>query len=133
MVTKKTNASGDASKQATLLDHSVLESLRDLAGGQHLDIITSYQSFAEKAVNDLEKAVAENNAAEVLAIAHSLKSSSLQLGATQLGELAREMETMGLDGDLGSAGKVMQQMLVVSQQIQVEFTDYVEKAKVAKD
>ena len=131
MVIQKTTASDDASKQATLLNPSVLESLRDLAGDQHLDIINSYQNFAEEAVSDLEKAVAENNAAEVLSIAHSLKSSSLQLGATQLGELAREMETMGLDGDLGSARKMMQQILVVSQQVQAEFTDYIEKEKAA--
>jgi len=133
MVIQKTTASDDASKQATLLNPSVLESLRDLAGDQHLDIINSYQNFAEEAVSDLEKAVAENNAAEVLSIAHSLKSSSLQLGATQLGELAREMETMGLNGDLGSGRKMIQQILVINQQTQAEFTEYVEKEKAAKE
>jgi HPt (histidine-containing phosphotransfer) domain-containing protein len=58
-------------------------------------------------------ALAERNAEALVESAHSLKSSSANLGALALTELCKELETAGRQGRLADASELLQQVNAV--------------------
>lgn len=109
----------------SVIDQDVLESLKQLTDGQHIDIIESYLEFARDAIAQIGKAVAEQDVNTVRNQAHALKASSKQLGAMQLGDLASELEMRGLSGDLGDVELLMRDFDEAAQQAVTEFEGYV--------
>ena len=108
-----------------LVDTSVLAALQDLAGAEYLNILKSYIDFSSGAIGGLETAVHDRNSTEIRSVAHSFKSSSQQLGAVLLGELARQLETMAIEDDLANVDAVMRQFLGVSARVNAEFETHI--------
>ena len=67
------------------------------------DIIDTYISSAASLLDRLAKASESGGAAEIAVIAHSLKSSSANVGAILLSDVCRELEKRTSDGDLSRA------------------------------
>ncbi|GIV65485.1 MAG: Hpt domain-containing protein [Chloroflexota bacterium] len=81
------------------LDLSILNSYRDFMGEDADsfigDIIRSYLNDAPKLLDTLKETIASGDTARFVRSAHTLKSNSATLGATQLASLAAELEQAG--------------------------------------
>ena len=97
-----------------VLDPAAIETLLEVIGGERELLVELIDSFLETApglVARLEKGVALNNAAEVRAAAHTIKSSSNDFGATRLAELCQRLEDMGKAGALDGAAELTAEAL----------------------
>ncbi len=81
------------------LDLSTLNSYRDFMGEDAdsfiEDIIRSYLNDAPKLLDTLKEAMSSNDPARFVRSAHTLKSNSATLGASQLAGMAAELEQAG--------------------------------------
>jgi PAS domain S-box-containing protein len=90
-----------------VLDSTVLDRIRDMErrGAARLleRLITTYLSTAARLVADAESALAADDAQRLRQAAHTLKSSSANLGATELADRCGELEALAHSGRLLSA------------------------------
>jgi signal transduction histidine kinase/CheY-like chemotaxis protein/HPt (histidine-containing phosphotransfer) domain-containing protein len=96
---------------AGVLDEKALSRIRAMqregAPSVLLRVIDIFLDAAPKLLAQMHAAVAGNDPLQLCRAAHSLKSSSANLGATSLSALCRELEAMGLAGEIrGAALKV---------------------------
>ncbi len=92
----------------SVLDHGVLDELLASLGGDTAflaELIDTYLSDAPSLLAQLHSALTAQSADEFRRAAHTLKSSSASLGAYSLSATAKEMELMGKEGKLDSAGE----------------------------
>jgi PAS domain S-box-containing protein len=95
-----------------VIDVKVLKTLEQEVGAEYLpDIIDSYLSEAPALVDEITTAVALGDCEPVTRGAHPLKSSSANLGAMVLSELARKLELAGREHDLE---KIRQEVVPLS-------------------
>jgi HPt (histidine-containing phosphotransfer) domain-containing protein len=94
---RKTDADGP-------IDHTALNAIRALESPRRpsllADLIRNYLEHSEELLEDLRDAIDEEDADAVREAAHSLKSSSGNVGARELTGACREIEAMGRAGDL---------------------------------
>ena len=83
-----------------VLNASVLDDLREVLGSEVDKIITLYLEDAPRLIAQLERAVVGNDPIALRVAAHTLKSSSANVGATTLSEAARDLEHGARDGTL---------------------------------
>lgn len=90
-----------------VLDLKILQSIRQLGGskGNKLlaQIIQQYLQDAPFIVKAIEDAITESKAEALRQTAHSLRSSSANLGAVNLSKLCQELETLGRCGTTNDA------------------------------
>ncbi len=94
------------------IDPKLLQSFREMIGDDAdsilVEMIDCYLEDAPKLVSALTAAVDQGDAKQLRAYAHTLKSSSLTLGATTLSNLCKELEVMSRGGHTeGGADKVL--------------------------
>jgi HPt (histidine-containing phosphotransfer) domain-containing protein len=81
-----------------LLDHAVLDELRDATGGDEAFIVELVETYMSEGATNVEDMVAAAEAGDPAAIvrpAHTLKSSSASLGAMRLSAICRAIEESG--------------------------------------
>ena len=96
--------------QGAELDRAALDKLLELVGGNPVllgELIDSFLQETPPLLVALHRSLEEGNAAGLRQAAHPLKSSSRDFGATQLSELARELEDMGKAGQLNGAAPLV--------------------------
>ena len=86
--------------QPAVLNAAVLDDLRDVLGGEVDRIIALYLEDAPRLIAQLERAVVGNDPIALRVAAHTLKSSSANVGARTLSDAARELEHGARDGTL---------------------------------
>jgi HPt (histidine-containing phosphotransfer) domain-containing protein len=74
------------------IDASIIGDLLDTMGGEFGDLVRVYLEDAPQQIAAIEAAAASGDTAAQVAPAHTLKSSSANIGATALSELARGIE-----------------------------------------
>jgi signal transduction histidine kinase/CheY-like chemotaxis protein/HPt (histidine-containing phosphotransfer) domain-containing protein len=74
------------------------------------DICRIFLEESPKLMSRLQQAIAEENAEGVSQAAHSLKGESGYLGATNVSQMAKQLETMGRDCELSQAATVFGQL-----------------------
>jgi HPt (histidine-containing phosphotransfer) domain-containing protein len=93
---------------AVVLDSGALDRLRELdpKGDNQLlpRVLAAFKSSVARLVPQLREASAAGDRAGVRHVAHTLKSSSASIGATQLALLCAELETMIRHDQLDSLG-----------------------------
>ena len=94
------------------IDPMLLQSFREMIGENAdsilVEMIDCYLEDAPKLVSALISAVDQGDAKQLRACAHTLKSSSLTLGATTLSNLCKELEVISRAGNTeGGADKVL--------------------------
>ena len=81
------------------IDRKVLDTLRSLRRGKAPDLLPKvlhmYLNHAPQLLNTIRDAVAHSDAPALQRAAHSLKSSSANVGAMQLAAFSKEMEALG--------------------------------------
>ena len=97
------------------LDQSVLQGLRELQEEGEPDFLTElidiYLEDAQRLVDEIKAAVAEENTGAIRAAAHTLKGSSGNLGAHVFSKLCYEMELAGRNADLEAAKKLLHSLV----------------------
>jgi len=95
----------------TALAHKIKDNLVELIGIDDEDIIQelveTYQQDAEPLMTTIRQAIAENDATSLNHAAHTLKSSSGNLGAQTLFDLSLQLERMGKAEDLTGAETIL--------------------------
>ncbi|RZA20206.1 MAG: response regulator, partial [Lysobacteraceae bacterium] len=85
---------------APVLNASVLDDLREVLGSEVDKIVALYLEDAPRLIAQLERAVVGNDPIALRVAAHTLKSSSANVGATSLSDAARDLEHGARDGTL---------------------------------
>lgn len=95
----------------SVIDFASLEAIAGLQqdGDDDLlkQIIEIYLSHSFSLMQKLDEAVAADNQKTIMETAHTLKSSSAQLGAGRLAKLLQELETMGRSEETAAAPQVL--------------------------
>jgi CheY-like chemotaxis protein len=97
-----------------VLDQEVLDQLRSISrpGAPPMlkRVFDIYQRSAPDQLSDIRQAIEQGCGESLKQVAHSLKSSSANLGARRLSDLCQQLERMGAGGDLGGAGDLIKQL-----------------------
>jgi len=95
----------------TLLDEAQLATLRMLRNGKLLcGLIRTYRAQVQQQLPDLQAAIASNDITQVASIAHSMKSASFTLGATQMGQLSTALESAAMQRDIDQCMSILKSM-----------------------
>lgn len=97
-----------------ILALDVLEELEAVMGAEYLTLIQLFLEDAPKQIQQLELAAAENNIHGMIAPAHTLKSSSANLGALALSAIAKRIE-------IGARGNVLNRPTVAVLMLEAEY------------
>ncbi|MFK8066662.1 MAG: response regulator [Gammaproteobacteria bacterium] len=101
----------DEQEVTTNLNQNTLNNIKALQREGAPDILKKivglYFENSKKIVDEIEKAVNEKDAKKIRSAAHSLKSSSANLGAEDLANLCKEMELSGKENQLDSIDKML--------------------------
>ena len=92
--------------QPPVLDEAILAELSASVQGDRafvVELINAYLADGGAQVDDIEAAIAADDAAALVRPAHTLKSSSATVGAQRLAAASRELEVAGRSGAIGSA------------------------------
>jgi len=97
-----------------MLDARAIEALRSIQRPGRPDLVAKvvrlYLDRSPDALQEIARAVEARDARALQAAAHSLKSSSANLGATEVAECARTLERHGREGDLTEADTTLAQL-----------------------
>lgn len=80
------------------LDESILNELEALLEDDFVDLIETFLADAKVRLDELSQTVESTVADDIRRAAHSFKGSSLNVGATGLSALCKEMEDFARDG-----------------------------------
>lgn len=97
-----------------VLASEVLEKLEVVMGGEYLGLIKLFLEDAPKQIQQLEQAAADNNIYGMIAPAHTLKSSSANLGALALSAIAKRIE-------VGARGNALNRPTVAVVMLEAEY------------
>jgi signal transduction histidine kinase/CheY-like chemotaxis protein/HPt (histidine-containing phosphotransfer) domain-containing protein len=97
-----------------VLAPEVLEELEAVMGGEYMGLIKLFLEDAPKQIQQLEQAAAENNIHGMIAPAHTLKSSSANLGALALSAIAKRIE-------IGARGNALNRPTVAVVMLEAEY------------
>ncbi len=97
-----------------VLAPEVLEELEAVMGEDYLGLIKLFLEDAPKQIQQLEQAAADNNIHGMIAPAHTLKSSSANLGALALSAIAKRIE-------IGARGNALNRPTVAVVMLEAEY------------
>ncbi|HWT14927.1 MAG TPA: ATP-binding protein [Patescibacteria group bacterium] len=86
---------------ATPINAQIVNDLMDMMGAEFADLVRVYLEDSPKALAILERAAATNDLDGLIAPAHSLKSTSANLGALMLADMAKRIEHGARSGTIG--------------------------------
>lgn len=103
---------------------TVIKELKETVGADFIvELVDTYAEETPKLFTELRTALAEKNCETFRRAAHSIKSTSNSLGALKFGELAKELEYMGRDGDLSNAPKKVDFLAAVYNDVEKNLKD----------
>lgn len=85
-----------------ILDSGRFTQLKKLFGNTMSDFVAIYLEEVPAAIQKLKAACAQTHTKQIVNAAHSIKGTSINLGLEQLATLAKEMEQLARDGELGA-------------------------------
>ncbi|MEN8762665.1 MAG: response regulator [Thiogranum sp.] len=109
------------------IDQSVLDVIRDMEDEDDpdmlADIIGLYRDKSVKLLQSLQTAIANMDAEAMRVAAHTLKSSSANVGARVLADLCRELEELGRSGSLDNAATKLSHLYDEYRRVDVALSD----------
>jgi HPt (histidine-containing phosphotransfer) domain-containing protein len=83
------------------IDKAVFEALKQMSGADFMnELIDAFLEDAPQMIQNMRAALDTNDSESFRRNAHSLKSNAYTFGATELGALARELESLGKENNL---------------------------------
>lgn len=98
---------GIKESEQILIDKTIFNTLKELMEDDFQDLIESYKEDAQKLLQDLKASSVEADLNVMVRAAHTLKSSSNNIGATTLADVALDIETLGKDGNFKQASALI--------------------------
>ncbi len=92
------------------MDLEAFAQMKEIMGEVLDDLIRTFLEFMPEQIASLQLAVQENNAEQVFAVAHRIKSSSSSIGAADLAASAEKLELQGRGGKLENTEQLFQQL-----------------------
>lgn len=107
----------------TKLDENIIAELKDMIGEEDFvevfrDLINSYLEDSPQLIENLKMGLEKQDLDQIKISSHTLKSSSLTLGATYLSDLCRQVESHTIKGDIASINDLVP--LVITEYHNVE-------------
>jgi HPt (histidine-containing phosphotransfer) domain-containing protein len=92
-----------------VIDHTVFATLQELFedSASLCDVLQTYLERTVELLASMRTAIHHHNASALYQAAHSLKSSSANIGALRLTDLCMELETLGRSGATTDAAAVL--------------------------
>jgi len=112
------------------LDTSIIGDLVDVMGDEFPDLVRVYLEDTPKNVALLEQAARQRSMEGIIAPSHSLKSTSANLGALRLSELAKRLEHGARSGDLTEPLILVSELKREYQQVASALTELLAKDRV---
>ena len=81
------------------INFTKLEEMKDVMGEIFIQLIPAYLEQSDEMIVEMQELLSSGTIDTLERHAHSLKSSSLNVGAEELGEIARELEDMCRNND----------------------------------
>ncbi|MES2732263.1 MAG: Hpt domain-containing protein [Bacteroidota bacterium] len=104
-----------------------LQSILQLAEGDAsvlMEIIFDSLQYTPQLMDNLTQAVEQEDAKKIKLSAHSLKSSSAQIGALIMADLCHHLEMKSGDGDISAANQYLQQINLEYDNVQKELNEW---------
>ena len=122
------DATATPTQEFQALDRKVFAQLAELdPGGESgliRQILQAYQESTTTLVGQLSRAMAESDAETLRKVAHSLKSSSANVGAVRLSALLAELESRGRQNQLEEAPPICEQAITEYNRVMTEIDLY---------
>jgi CheY-like chemotaxis protein/HPt (histidine-containing phosphotransfer) domain-containing protein len=93
--------------EGAAVNQEIIQDLLEMMGSEFTDLVRVYLEDTPKSLALLERSAAEGDAEALIAPSHSLKSTSANLGALQLSEMAKRIEHGARSGNLGGEPVVL--------------------------
>jgi len=92
------------------INTEALDELRSLMGDSLHEVLQTFIDYVPDQINELSKAVINNDAESVFNIAHRMKSSSSSIGALGLAHTAEQIELIGRSGSTEGTAELLEQL-----------------------
>ena len=92
------------------INSEALDELRSLMGESLDEVLQTFIDYVPDQINELSKAVFNNDADGVFNLAHKMKSSSSSIGALGLANTAEQIELIGRAGSTEGAAELLEQL-----------------------
>ena len=92
------------------INSEALDELRSLMGESLNEVLQTFIDYVPGQINELSKAVFNNDADGVFNLAHKMKSSSSSIGALGLAHTAEQIELIGRAGSTEGAAELLEQL-----------------------
>jgi len=119
-----------AAASSGALDTSIIGDLVDVMGDEFPDLVRVYLEDTPKNVALLEQAALQRSMEGIIAPSHSLKSTSANLGALRLSELAKRLEHGARTGELTEPLILVSELKREYQQVASALTELLSKDRV---
>lgn len=96
----------DRGSREAVLDRQVLDELRDVMGDEYQSLVQTYLKNTPTLLLEINQALEEEDLSALVLPAHSLKSSSANLGAMQMSALARGLEMAAREDDMQTVAEL---------------------------
>ena len=90
------------------IDRAIMDELAEIMGEEFPDLVRTYLESAPGLIQQLETAARQDGVDALVGPAHSLKASSNDLGATQLAEIAQNIDHAARAGNDSARNHVPQ-------------------------
>lgn len=87
-----------------------LNELRSLMGDSLDDVLQTYIDYIPGQLDELTRAISNDDADGVFNLAHKMKSSSSSIGALGLAHVAEQIELIGRSGSTDGTAELLQQL-----------------------
>ncbi|MCW8948764.1 MAG: ATP-binding protein [Sedimenticola sp.] len=94
----------------SVIDQSVIEELYEIMEEDFVSLIYSFLEAAPGLMRDIEAGILDGDANQMIMPAHSLKSSSANVGAVQLAESAKQIEIAAREHDLDCIAELFEML-----------------------
>jgi HPt (histidine-containing phosphotransfer) domain-containing protein len=92
------------------INAEALDELRSLMGESLDEVLQTFIDYVPDQINELSKAVFNNDADGVFNLAHKMKSSSSSIGALGLANTAEQIELIGRAGSTEGTVELLEQL-----------------------
>ena len=109
-----------------LIDKDTLEELQAIMEDEYIEVLQIYLDESLSIMTDIHAGFKEGSDS-LLRLVHTLKSSSNNVGAKKLGEIAEKMETLIKGDDIDSAKTHLDELQEMFTQSHAELNRYIKK------
>ena len=92
------------------INSEALDELRSLMGESLDEVLQTFIDYVPDQINELSKAVNNDDAEGVFNLAHKMKSSSSSIGALGLAHTAEQIELIGRAGSTEGTAELLEQL-----------------------